>query len=38
MFGPTFFLTLVAVAFSVFGGVMAYQSFAEWRWRKSHKR
>ena len=38
MFGPTFFLTLVGVAFTTFAAVMAYQTFAEWRWQKNRKR
>jgi len=35
--GEIFFLGLVLAAFATFAGVMGYQSFAEWRYRKSAK-
>ncbi len=37
MFGSTFFLILVVVAFTLFTAAIGYQSFAEWRWQKERK-
>ena len=31
------FLGLVLIAFGAFGGGLAYQSYAEWRWKKRPK-
>ena len=36
--GELLFLGLVIVAMAVFALTLAYQSFAEWRWKKSNGR